>query len=89
MYNESAKKATYRYRDANMAQVNFRVKKEDKERYKEAAKAADMSLEAFIKEAIDEKIGRMKNGKQRSKRKTEEYPPHRATAGYPKQENDD
>ncbi len=39
--------------------LNVFVAKGDKEKIRQAAEAADMSLNAYVKEAINEKIGRL------------------------------
>lgn len=45
-----------RYNRKTYDQVNIRVKKGDKERITEAAKATGMSLNAYVVEAIEEKM---------------------------------
>lgn len=56
MYNEASKRATIRYQQAHLAQINLKVPKADKERYIQAAEQAGMPLAAFIKDAIEEKM---------------------------------
>lgn len=56
----SATKAKNKYAAKNYDQVKCLVKVGKKEEYREAAKASGMSLNAFIVEAIDEKIERDK-----------------------------
>ena len=58
-YNEVAKKATIKYIKEKLRQYTIRFNKEDYEqRIAPAIEASGMNVSAFIKEAIDEKIGR-------------------------------
>lgn len=53
---KASTRAKDKYNAANYDQVKLWVKKGDKERIEAAAKAADMSRNAFILEAVEEKI---------------------------------
>ncbi|KHL94583.1 ribbon-helix-helix protein, CopG family [Paenibacillus sp. LMG 31459] len=55
---KASTRAKDKYNAANYDQVKLWVKKGDKERIDAAAKAADMSRNAFILEAVEEKINR-------------------------------
>ena len=58
-YNEAAKKATIKYIKEKLRQYTIRFNKEDYEqRIAPAIEASRMNVSAFIKAAIDEKIGR-------------------------------
>lgn len=52
---EAQKKASIKYQK-KLAQINYRITPEQKQRYEEAAAASGKSLRAFILEAIEEKI---------------------------------
>lgn len=54
----AATRAKDKYNAANYEQIPFRGKKGDRERIDAAAKAVGMSRNAFILEAIEEKIKR-------------------------------
>lgn len=54
MYNEASKKATMKYIAENLEEVRFRVKKGEKDRYKQLAAAAGLSLAEFLKQAVEE-----------------------------------
>ena len=54
MYNEAQNKATQKYLKNNMEQVRMWVKKGEKDRYKQLAAAAGMSLAEFLKQAVEE-----------------------------------
>lgn len=54
MYNEQSKKATMKYIKENLEEVRFRVKKGEKDRYKQLAAKANMSLAELLKKAIEE-----------------------------------
>lgn len=54
-YTEAQARATKKYL-SNIGEYKLRVSKEDKERYMEVAKATGMSLNAYIIQAIEEKI---------------------------------
>lgn len=56
-YTEARARAVKKYLD-NIAECRVRVSEEDKERYKRAAKKAELSLNAYIIQAIEEKIAR-------------------------------
>lgn len=56
-YTEARAKAIKKYL-SNMGEYKLRVSKEDKERYMNIAKSHGMSLNAFIIQAINEKIER-------------------------------
>ena len=56
MYNEKSKKATMKYIKNNLEEVRFRVKKGDKERYKEHAQKRGKSLTALIVELLERDI---------------------------------
>ena len=64
-YTEARAKAIKKYLD-NLGKCTLRMPKEDKERYKEAAAAAGMSLNAYIIQAIEEKISRS-GGRQKNR----------------------
>lgn len=55
---KASTRAKDKYNAANYDQVKLWVKKGDRERIDAAAKAMDMSRNAFILEAIEEKIKR-------------------------------
>lgn len=54
MYNEAQNKATQKYLKNNMEQVRMWVKKGEKDRYKQLAASANMSLAEFLKQAVEE-----------------------------------
>lgn len=56
-YTEAQARATKKYL-SNIGEYKLRVSKEDKERYMKVAKEAGMSLNAYIIQAIEEKISR-------------------------------
>ena len=56
-YTEAQARATKKYL-SNIGEYKLRVSKEDKERYMSLAKSAGMSLNAYIIQAIEEKIQR-------------------------------
>ena len=58
-YTEAQARATKKYL-SNIGEYKLRVSKEDKERYMSIAKEHGMSLNAFIIQAIEEKISNMK-----------------------------
>lgn len=60
-YTEAQARATKKYL-SNIGEYKLRVSKEDKERYMTVAKEAGMSLNAYIIQAIEEKIS---NDKER------------------------
>lgn len=55
-YTESQKKASLKYARENLKRVPLDLKKEEYERLSEAAKSVGMSINGFIKAAINEKI---------------------------------
>lgn len=57
-YTEAQARATKKYL-SNIGEYKLRVSKEDKERYMSIAKEHGMSLNAFIIQAIEEKISNM------------------------------
>ena len=60
-YTKAQARATKKYL-SNIGEYKLRVSKEDKERYMAVAKEAGMSLNAYIIQAIEEKIS---NDKER------------------------
>lgn len=56
----SATRAKNKYNKANYDQYLFNMPKGDKERYMEIARQHDMSLSAYIIQALEEKIEREK-----------------------------
>lgn len=54
-YTEAQARATKKYL-STIGEYKLRVSKEDKERYMEVARATGMSLNAYIIQAIEEKI---------------------------------
>lgn len=55
-YTESQKKASLKYAREKLKRVPLDLKKDEYDRLSEAAKAVDMSINGFIKSAINEKI---------------------------------
>ena len=55
-YTESQKKASLKYARENLKRVPLDLKKEEYERLSVAAKSVGMSINGFIKAAINEKI---------------------------------
>ena len=55
-YTESQKKASLKYAKENLKRVPLDLKKEEYERLIDAAKSANMSINGFIKQAINDKI---------------------------------
>ena len=64
-YTDAQKEATAKYQKT-LASLSIRIKKEEYEKYKEAAAAAKMSLREFIISALNDKISR--DGLQTSSR---------------------
>ncbi len=62
-YTESQKKASLKYAKEKLKRVPLDLKKEEYERLSEAAKFAGMSVNGFIKAAINEKISSDNKGK--------------------------
>lgn len=58
-YTAAQARATKKYLQG-IGDCRLRVPKEDKEKYMSAAKAAGMSLNAFIIQALEEKLERLK-----------------------------
>lgn len=52
MYNESTKKATMKYRAANIKRIHLDVKNDLFEEIKKAADEAEQSVNGYIKQAI-------------------------------------
>ncbi len=59
-YTESQKKASLKYAKENLKRVPLDLKKEEYERLSAAAKSAGMSINGFIKAAINEKISNVR-----------------------------
>lgn len=57
-YNDHANKYTQEYHKKNLEQIAIRVKKGQKDYYKQAANKAGLSLANFITTAMNEKIER-------------------------------
>lgn len=57
-YTQTQNKATQKYIKKHYDEIKLRVPKGDKERYKAAAAAGGLSMNQFVKNAIDEKIER-------------------------------
>ena len=62
MYDQARNKATQRYQKKALDQINFRVKKGEKEQYTEAAAALGLSLAQFFTTAAKEKMERELHG---------------------------
>lgn len=56
-YNDKQKEYTMKYLE-KLKEVRFRVKPEEFEKYKEAADKKEMSMRAYIMEALEEKISK-------------------------------
>lgn len=54
MYTQAQNKATQKYQKENLEQVRVWVKKGEKDRYKQLAAAAGLSLAEFLKQAVEE-----------------------------------
>lgn len=54
MYNDAQNKATQKYQREHLEQVRVWVKKGEKDRYKQLAAKANMSLAEFLKKAVEE-----------------------------------
>lgn len=61
-YTEKSKEYTMKYMKENLEEIRFRVKKGEKDRYKEAAGKAGMSMAKFFAIAANEKIERGAGG---------------------------
>ena len=57
-YTEAQNKATQKYIKENLEEIKFRVKKGEKDKYKEAAEKAGLSMAKFFLTAANEKIER-------------------------------
>lgn len=57
-YTEKSKAYTMEYMKENLEEIRFRVKKGEKEKYKEAANKAGLSMAKFFTTSADEKIER-------------------------------
>lgn len=57
-YTEKSKEYTMQYMKDNLEEIRFRVKKGEKDKYKEAAENAGMSMAKFFTVAANEKIER-------------------------------
>lgn len=62
-YTEAQNKATQKYIKENLEEIKFRVKKGEKDKYKEAAEKAGLSMAKFFLTAANEKIERDGKGK--------------------------
>lgn len=60
-YNEKSKEYTMQYMKENLEEIRFRVKKGEKEKYKNAAEKVGVSMAKFFITAADEKIQRENN----------------------------
>ena len=61
-YTEAQNRATQKYIRENLEEIKFRVRKGEKDRYKDAAEKAGMSMAKFFLTAADEKIAREATG---------------------------
>lgn len=59
-YTQAQNKATQKYVKENLEPIQFRVKKGVREKYKQAAEKAGLSMAKFFLAAADEKIERDK-----------------------------
>ena len=57
-YTEAQKKATTEYLKT-LSNISIRLKKEDAQKYKDAASSCGMSLREFVLKSMDEKIENM------------------------------
>lgn len=57
-YSEAQKRATMKYMKENYDELRVRVKKGGKQIIESAAKTQKMSLAAYVKEAVNEKLNR-------------------------------
>ena len=57
-YNEKSKEYTMQYMKDNLEEIRFRVKRGEKDKYKEAAEKAGLSMAKFFTVAANEKIER-------------------------------
>ena len=55
-YSQAQNRATQKYIKENLEEVKFRVRKGEKQRYKDAAQTAGLSMAQFFITAADEKI---------------------------------
>lgn len=61
-YSENQNRATQKYQKEHLEQINFRVKKGEKQKYIDAAAAEGVSLAKFFLLAADDRIERRQNG---------------------------
>ena len=59
-YNEKQKEYSIKYAKENLKRVPLDLKKEEYERLSMSARSENMSINGFIKKAIEEKIAREK-----------------------------
>ena len=57
-YTEAQNRATQKYQREKLEQINFRIRKGEKQKYVAAAAAAGLSMAQFFISAADEKIER-------------------------------
>ncbi len=57
-YTQAQNKATQKYQRENLEQINFRVKKGEKEHYRNAAASMGLSMAQFFINAADDYIER-------------------------------
>lgn len=57
-YTPAQNRATQKYQREKLEQINFRVRKGEKQKYIDAATAAGVSIAQFFTSAADEKIER-------------------------------
>lgn len=66
-YTPSSNRASQRYADKNLEQIAVRVRKGERDYYKEAADEAGISFAKFVTQAMDEKIERESLMQEKSK----------------------
>ncbi len=64
-WQENAMKYINKYNMEKYDQISFRVSRGEKEKIKNAAKQAGMSMAAFIKSAVEDKMESLKGDEQR------------------------
>lgn len=57
-YTPAQNRATQKYQREKLEQINFRVRKGERQKYTDAAAAAGVSIAQFFTSAADEKIER-------------------------------
>lgn len=57
-YTPAQNKATQKYQREKLEQINFRIRKGEKQKYVDAAAAMGLSMAQFFTRAADEKIER-------------------------------